>query len=156
MGIQCYTLLLNVDHTLFIEILNADYQLWHKAQVSVDRDTSQGLTIGNVSVRKFNLRYINSKNLSEFMYYHRLIINFRKTASSHPYFSHLLVNIPQVGTDLGVYPQNWTENYIIAYDISGSVGDIDADKTYDYHTAFEIKPSKMRMNVPLDMKNNLV
>lgn len=33
------------------------------------------------------------------------------------------------------------------------MSDIDADKTYDYHTAFEISPKKMRMNVPLDIND---
>ena len=36
------------------------------------------------------------------------------------------------------------------------MSDIDADKVYDYHTAYEIKPSKMKMNVPLDMKGNAI
>ena len=34
MEIQCYSLLLNVDYTFCIEILNTDYQLWHKSKVS--------------------------------------------------------------------------------------------------------------------------
>lgn len=52
MGNQCFRLQLNVDYTLCIEILNTDCLLWHKARISVDKSTSQGLTIGNVSVRK--------------------------------------------------------------------------------------------------------
>ena len=107
-------------------------------------------------MRKFSNRYLDSKNNPAFMYYHRLIINFKKTAASHPYFLHLLVDIPQLGNDLIIYPKNWTENYIIAYGIIGSASDVDTDKVYDYHTAFEIKLSEMRMNVPLDMKNNAI
>lgn len=76
MGVQCYPLLLNADYTLCIEILKSDYQLWHKAKVSVDWATSQGLKIEYVSVRKFSHRYLDSKKNPEFMYYHRLIINF--------------------------------------------------------------------------------
>ena len=75
MGIQCYSLLLNADYTLCTEILNTDYQLWRKAKVSIDRATSRGLTIGNVSVGKFSHDYLDSKNNKEFMYYHSLIIN---------------------------------------------------------------------------------
>ena len=93
------------------------YQLWHKSQVSIDRATSQGLTIGNVSVRKFSHRYIDSSNQPQFMYYRRMIINFRKTAPAHPYFLHLLVNIAQVGSDRAIYPTNFTGVYIIAYGI---------------------------------------
>ena len=95
MGIQCYRLQKNVDYTLCNEILNIDYQLWHKSKISVDKTTSQGLTIGNVSVtkfsvsvRKFSSRYLGSKKTPQFMYYHRLIINFKRTADNAPYFLH--------------------------------------------------------------------
>lgn len=53
MVIQCHRLQINVDYTLCIEIVNTDYQLWHKARISIDKTTSQGLTIGSVSVGKF-------------------------------------------------------------------------------------------------------
>ena len=82
MGIQCYRLQLNVDCTLCIEILNTDHLLLHKARSSVDKSTSEGSTIGNVLVRKFSHRYVNSKNSVEFMYYHRVILNFKKTAAT--------------------------------------------------------------------------
>ena len=96
MGIQCYRLQKNVDYTLCIEILNTDYQLWHKARISVDKTTSQGLTIENVLVGKFSQRYLDSKTNPEFMYYHLVIINLKKTESSVPYVLHLLVDIKQV------------------------------------------------------------
>lgn len=90
------------------------------------------------------------------MYHHRVIINFRKTALSAPYFLHLLVDIPQKGNDLVNYPVNWKKNYIIAYGILGKVSNIDSDKVYDYHTAFDIKPTRMRMNVDLDMSGKQI
>ena len=37
MGINVYRLTKNADYTLCLEILNTDYQLWHKTQISVDR-----------------------------------------------------------------------------------------------------------------------
>ena len=52
-----------VDYALCIEILNSDYQLWHTSIVSTDKSTSQGLTIGNVSVRRFNHGYVDSKKV---------------------------------------------------------------------------------------------
>lgn len=55
-----------------------------------------------------------------------------------------------------VYPKNWTENYIIAYGILGSVSNIDPDKVYDYHTAFEIKSTKMKMNVDINMNGKII
>ena len=56
MGINFYRLSANTDYTLCLEILNTDYQLWHKSQISVDKGTSTGLSIGNVSVRKLSHR----------------------------------------------------------------------------------------------------
>lgn len=86
------------------------------------------------------------------MYYHRVIVNFKKTATA-PYFLHLFVDIEKNGNELGTYPANWIGNYTIAYGILGSVSNIDADKVYDYHTAITIQPTKMVMNVDLDMNN---
>ena len=150
MAIIAFRLLLNIDYTVCIEILNTDYQLWHKSQVSVGKPTSKGLTIGNVSVRKFSHRYTDSSNQPQFMYYHRMIINFRKTAPARPYFLHILVNIPQDGSDLAVQPANWKNNYLIAYGILGSVSSIDPDKVYDYHTAFNIHPTEVVFNVDIN------
>lgn len=61
MSANCYTQTLTVDYTLCIEILNTDYQLWHKSKVSVDKTSSQRLTIENDSVKKFTQRYTDSK-----------------------------------------------------------------------------------------------
>ena len=41
MGIQCFPLTRNIDYTLCIEILNVDYQLWHKSNISIDKATSK-------------------------------------------------------------------------------------------------------------------
>ena len=40
MGINCYQLDRNKDYTLCIEILNSDYQLWHKSVATIDKTTS--------------------------------------------------------------------------------------------------------------------
>ena len=61
------------------------------------------------------------------------------------------MDIPQVGNDLQTYAQNVTENYIVAYGIIGTVSDVDADNTYNFHTAFDVKPTKVVYNVDLDM-----
>ena len=67
MSANCYTLALNVDFTLCIEILNTDYQLWHKSKVSIDRAKSQGLAIGKVLVKKFTQihRFKKSNSIHE-------------------------------------------------------------------------------------------
>ena len=72
MGIQCFPLTKIFDYTLCIEILNVDYQLWHKSRISIDKATSKGLTIGIVEVKKCCHRYIDSSNNVEYMYYHRV------------------------------------------------------------------------------------
>lgn len=61
----------DTDYTLCIEILNADIKLWNKTIVSVDTAISQGLTIGNFSVKKFTYKYKDTKNIYQLMYYHR-------------------------------------------------------------------------------------
>ena len=150
MGNNFYRLSANVDYTLCLEILNTDYQLWHKSQISVDKGTSTGLSIGNVSVRKLSHRYSDSKGQSQFMYYHRIIVNFRKLSTGNKFFLHFLVNIPQDGTDLAVYPRQFLGVYLITYGIVGTFSNIDPDKVYDYHTAFDIKPTEVVYNVDIN------
>ena len=70
MGIKFYTLVRNTDYTLCIEILNADIKLWNKTKISVDRATSQGLTIGNFSVKNFTYKYKDTNNIYRFTYNH--------------------------------------------------------------------------------------
>ena len=156
MGINFYRLPRNVDYTLCLEILNNDYQLWHKSQISVDGGTSQGLSIENVGVKKLSHRFTNSKGQTEFMYYHRVIINFKKRLIGNRFFLHILVNIPQVGNDLVIYPKNFTGVFIIAYGIMGQVSNIDPDKVYDYHTGFDVKPTQVVYNVDINTNNKKI
>ena len=65
MGINFYRLTANADYTLCLEILNTDYQLWHKSQISVDKGTLRGLSIENVSVKKLSHRYSDSKGQAQ-------------------------------------------------------------------------------------------
>ena len=54
---------------------------------------------------------------------------------------------------MGVYPQNWTKNYAIAYGILGQVSDVDTDKVYNYHTSFNVDINanqKKILNIVLD------
>ena len=150
MGINFYRLSANTDYTLCLEILNTDYQLWHKSQITVDKGTSTGLSIGNVSVRKLSHRYSDSKGQTQFMYYHRVVVNFRKFSSGNKFFLHIVNSIPQDGTDLAVYPRQFSGVYMITYGIVGTVSNIDPDKVYDYHTAFDIKPTEVVYNVDIN------
>ena len=156
MGINFYRLSANVDYTLCLEILNTDYQLWHKSQISVDKGTSTGLSIENVSVKKLSHSYTDQTGNRQFMYYHRIIVNFRKLSSGNKFFLHFLVNIPQDGTDLAVYPRQFRGVYLITYGIVGKVSNIDPDKVYDYHTAFDIKPTEVTYNVDINANNKKI
>ena len=151
-----FRLTANVDYTLCLEILNTDYQLWHKSQISVDKGTSTGLSIENVSVKKLSHRYTDATNQSQFMYYHRIIVNFKKLSTGNRFFLHFLVNIPQEGTDLSVYPRQFSGVYFITYGIVGKVSNIDPDKVYDYHTAFDIKPTEVTYNVDINTNNKKI
>ena len=137
-----------------IKISNADYQLWYKSVVTVDKSSSQGLTIQNTIVKKFSHRYTNNGGSVEYMFYIRMIINFQKTwTAPDPLYSlHVLVDISQVGNDLDTYPQQLTRNWMIAYAVFGKTTSIDPQKAYDYHTAFDIKPDKVVLNVDIDVK----
>ena len=139
-----------------LEIPTPDYQLWHKSVITVDTTTSQGVTVKSWHVNKYSHEYKTSSNQVEFMYYHKLVIIFSKTASSTPYFLHIQDIMAQVGIDLGVYPTNFNKYYLIAYGILGEIMDLDRNKTYDYHTAFDIKPTEVAYNVDLDMKRKKI
>ena len=153
MGLNFYRLAGGADYTLCLEILNTDYQLWHKTQISVDNNSSQGLQLANVSVKKLQHRFTDSKGQTQFMYYHRVIINFKKLTTGNKFFIHILVNIPNNGNDLSVYPIQFSNVYIIAYGIMSAVSNIDADKVYDYHSAFDIKPTQVVYNVGINANN---
>ena len=156
MGLNFYRLVGGADYTLCLEILNTDYQLWHKTQISVDDNSSQGLQLGNVSVKKLQHRFTDSKNQTQFMYYHRVIINFKKLTTGSRFFIHILVNIPNNGNDLAVYPLQFSGVYMIAYGIMSKVSNIDPDKVYDYHTRFDVKPTQVVYNVDINTNNKKI
>ena len=156
MGINFYRLIGNMDYTLCMEILNTDQTLWNKTKISVDKGSSTGLTIGNVGVSKHYHSYTDASNHQTFMYYHKIIVNFKKLSSGNKFFLHILVNIPQVGSDLSKYPKFFTGVYIITYGIMGTFSNIDPDKVYDYHTAFDIKPTEVVYNVDINANNKKI
>ena len=153
MGINFYRLPANTDYTLCLEILNTDYNLWDKTQISVDKGTSTGLSIGNVGIRKLSHRYTDPKGKTQTMYYHRIIVNFRKLSSGNKFFLHILVDISNRGYNIAKYPRIFQGVYMITYGIEGTFSNIDPDKVYDYHTAFDIKPTEVVYNVDINANN---
>ena len=156
MGFNFYRLKGGADYTLCLEILNIDYHLWHKTQISVDNNTSQGLRLGNVSVKKLQHSFIDSLKNTQYMYYHRVIINFKKLTTGNKFFIHILVNIPQDGNDLSVYPSQFSGVYMIAYGIMSKVSNINSDKVYDYHTAFDIQKTQVKYNVDINANQKAI
>ena len=90
------------------------------------------------------------------MYYHRVIINFKKLTTGSRFFIHILVNIPNNGNDLAVYPLQFSGVYMIAYGIMSKVSNIDPDKVYDYHKSFEIYRSQVKYNVDINANNKKI
>ena len=68
MGINCYQLDKDEDYTVCIEILNSDYQLWHKSVATIDKTTSQGVIIAGFTVQKFSPRCTNKSGNIAYMY----------------------------------------------------------------------------------------
>ena len=62
----------------------------------------------------------------------------------------------QAGSDLGVYPTDFNKYYPIAYGILGEAMYLDPNKRYDYHTGFDIQPTKVVYNVDLDMNRKKI
>ena len=109
------------------------------------------MAIGNVGIRKLSHRYTNSRGITATIYYHRIIVNFRKLISiGGRFFLHILVDIPLVGSLRPTFPYKFSGVYIIAYGIMGTFSNIDPDKVYDYHTAFDIKPTEVVYNVDIN------
>ena len=77
-------------------------------------------------------------------------------SSGNKFFLHILVNIPQDGTDLAVYPRQFSGVYIITYGIVGTFSNIDPDKVYDYHTAFDITPIEVVYNVNINANQKAI
>ena len=90
------------------------------------------------------------------MYYHRIIINFRKLSSGNKFFIHILVDILRGGYNISTYPTLFSGVYIIAYGIVGTFSNIDPDKVYDYHTAFDIKPTEVVYNVDINANQKAI
>ena len=90
------------------------------------------------------------------MYYHKVIINFKKLLNGSKFFINILVNIPDNNLDLFLYPSRFLGCFMIAYGIIGKVSNIDPDKVYDYHTAFDIKPTQVEYNVDINANNKKI
>ena len=128
MGMNFYRLPSNTDFTLCLEILNTDYNLWNRTQISVDKGTSRGLTIGNVTIKNFSHSYTDSRGKTATIYYHRIIVNFPKLSSGNRFFLHILVNIPLSSVIHYRFPYKFSGVYMIAYGIVGTFSNIDPDK----------------------------
>ena len=76
--------------------------------------------------------------------------------SGNKFFIHILVDILRGGYNISTYPRLFSGVYIIAYGIVGTFSNIDPDKVYDYHTAFDIKPTEVTYNVDINANNKKI
>ena len=150
MGINCYQLDKDKDYTLCIEILNSDYQLWHKSVATIDKTTSKGVSVAGFTVQKFSHRYTNSSGNTAYMYYIKIIVNFQKTV-----WIFMLI-YPNGALISSTTQKIGQKNWMIGYGVFGKVSSIDPQKTYDNHTAFDIKLTKVVYNVDLDMNRKKI
>ena len=75
---------------------------------------------------------------------------FGRCHFGNKFFLHFLVDIGKRGYNIYRYPRQFSGVYIIAYGVVGAVSNIDPDKVYDYHTAFDIKPTEVVYNVDIN------
>ena len=153
-GLNFYRLAAS-DYTICFEFLTPDSTIWNKSQITVDHSSSSGITFHSESVKKLTHTYYYPSSNLNYIYYHRVIVSFTKNSSGRS-FLHVTVNIPNNNGDLNSYPNDFTKYYVIVYGINGAVGNIDPDRSYDYHKAFDIESSKVNYNVDIDMKNNAI
>ena len=76
--------------------------------------------------------------------------------TGNKFFIHILVNIPQDGSDLAIYPSQFSGVFIIAYGIMSKVSNIDPDKVYDYHSAFDIQKTQVKYNVDINANQKAI
>ena len=107
MGMNFYLLPIYTDYTLCLELINTNSTLWKESKISVDKGTSTGLSIGNVGIRKLSHRYTDSNGNTATIYYHRIIVNFRKINIGRS-FLHILVDIPLVGFLRPTFPRKFS------------------------------------------------
>ena len=152
MGINFFRLLNGHDYTLCLEVLDTHRLLWDKTTISI-QGTSSGLNIGNIGINKLSYNYKDSASRTQIMYYHKVIIPFTKLNTGSRFFLHIGIDIPQTGSDLSLFPRKFEGMYIVAYGVKGRLNNIDSDKVYDYHTAYDIKPTEVTMNVDINMNS---
>ena len=153
-GINFYKLAAG-DYTICIEFLTTDYTIWGKTKISVDHQTSRGLTFLTESVKKLQHSYIYPAGNLNYMYYHRLILSFTKSNSGTA-FMHITVDIPERAGDMLSYPSEFTKYYIITYGVEGAFSNVDPDRSFDYHTAFDIQSSQVVFNVGINGGGNTI
>ena len=143
------------DYTICLEFLNTDYTLWHKTQINLDHQSSSGIIFLHESIKKLQYTYQYPSNQVKYMYYHRVILSFKKSNIGSA-FLHITVDIPQKNNDMISYPAEFSNFYVIVYGVEGSFGNVDPNQSFDYHTAFDIQPTKVVYNVDVDLNNKKI
>ena len=152
MGLNVFRLVTNQMYTLCLELIVGDVFLGQKAVITSTTAMSSGVFINGLKSQQYTYHYNDNGGQSRQSCYWRSLISLTKTGNN-PHIVHIKVQMDQKGSDLSSYPSLYDRIYVIAYGISGFALDIDSNKVFDYHNAFNIEPTKVTYNVDIDMNN---
>ena len=132
----------NKYYTAAIEWLTTDKNVWTKMEIF--NNITSGSILSN-QTEKFE----DGKGL----YYTRSIVQFEVfSITTPPVYLLSTIHIEEVNP---TYPAKFSEVYNIIYGCNGKLNHVDPE-VYDFHQAFEIDKTKMKMLVPLDLNNNSI
>ena len=149
LGLQMFPLTTNQSYSLIVELYNRDYKTWLRQQTYIE---GTGIWLKSHNTTKFQHRYGSKRDL----YYRKTLVKFKKTSDRAPIFVYYTVHFDDNGGDMNTYPKDFKNQvYIVAYGIAGETDHVESE-VYDAHKAYEIDKTKMKMLVPLDMKNKAI
>lgn len=142
MGLNVFRLVTNQMYTLCLELIVGDVFLGQKAVITSTTAMSSGVFINGLKSQQYTYHYNDNGGQSRQSCYWRSLISLTKTGNN-PHIVHIKVQMDQKGSDLSSYPSLYDRIYVIAYGISGFALDIDSNKVFDYHNAFNIEQTKV-------------
>ena len=87
---------------------------------------------------------------TNFLYYTKIIVKFKKTSGSPSVFLYFTVDYEGKNGDLNSYPDNFADDVYMVAGVDGLVDTVDRE-VYDTYKAYGITKTEMSMFVPLNM-----
>ena len=139
-----------------MELLFYQEIIWNTIFGTVDNN-SPGLSNIAQNSQKYIHQFTDPQRLVRPDYYVRTIINFIKSSQGSSHSLHVSYRMDQIESDLNQYPNPFQGKvFLIAYGILGREYNVDSDKVYDSHKAFDIEPTEVSMSVDLDMNQKQI